>query len=47
MTSGGRRVRRSLRLAVPRHDPEVLKLYPAAKPNLASRIARLDVEPKV
>jgi glyoxylase-like metal-dependent hydrolase (beta-lactamase superfamily II) len=32
---------------VPGHDPEVLKIYPAATPNLANWIARLDVEPKV
>jgi hypothetical protein len=31
---------------VPGHDPEVLKLYPAAKPGLENWIARLDMEPK-
>jgi glyoxylase-like metal-dependent hydrolase (beta-lactamase superfamily II) len=31
---------------VPGHDPEVLKIYPAAKPGLEERVARLDVEPK-
>jgi hypothetical protein len=32
---------------VPGHDPEVLKIYPPATPNLANWIARLDVEPKI
>jgi glyoxylase-like metal-dependent hydrolase (beta-lactamase superfamily II) len=31
---------------VPGHDPEVLKIYPAAKPGLEDWVARLDVEPK-
>jgi hypothetical protein len=32
---------------VPGHDPEVLKIYPAAGSNLQGWIARLDVTPKV
>jgi glyoxylase-like metal-dependent hydrolase (beta-lactamase superfamily II) len=36
----------SRRHIVPGHDPEVLKLYPAAKPGLENWIVRLDVEPK-
>ena len=32
---------------VPGHDPEVMKLYPSAGPNLDGWIARLDVAPKV
>lgn len=32
---------------VPGHDPEVMKLYPAAAPGLEGWIARLDVAPKV
>ena len=32
---------------VPGHDPDVLKLYPAAKPGLENWICRLYVEPKV
>lgn len=32
---------------VPGHDPRVLELYPAAKPNLAGWIVRLDADPKV
>jgi Metallo-beta-lactamase superfamily len=32
---------------VPGHDPEVMKLYPAAKAGLENWICRLDVEPKV
>jgi glyoxylase-like metal-dependent hydrolase (beta-lactamase superfamily II) len=32
---------------VPGHDPDVLKLYPAAKAGMENWIARLDVEPKV
>ncbi len=32
---------------VPGHDPEVLKIYPAAKPGLEDWVARLDVAPKV
>ncbi len=31
---------------VPGHDPDVLKLYPAAQPGLENWIVRLDVEPK-
>jgi len=31
---------------VPGHDPKVLEIYPAAKPDLKGWIARLDVEPK-
>jgi glyoxylase-like metal-dependent hydrolase (beta-lactamase superfamily II) len=31
---------------VPGHDPRVLELYPAAKPDLKGKVARLDVEPK-
>ena len=32
---------------VPGHDPEVLKLYPAAQAGLENWIVRLDVEPKL
>jgi glyoxylase-like metal-dependent hydrolase (beta-lactamase superfamily II) len=32
---------------VPGHDPEVMKLYPAAAPGLEGWVARLDVAPKV
>lgn len=32
---------------VPGHDPEVMNIYPAAKPGLESWICRLDVDPKV
>jgi len=32
---------------VPGHDPEVVKLYPAAKPGLENWVVRLDAEPKV
>jgi glyoxylase-like metal-dependent hydrolase (beta-lactamase superfamily II) len=32
---------------VPGHDPDVLKIYPAAKPGLEDWIVRLDVAPKV
>ena len=32
---------------VPGHDPEVLKIYPAAKPGMEDWIVRLDVAPKV
>ena len=32
---------------VPGHDPEVLKIYPAAKPGLENWIVRLDVAPKI
>jgi glyoxylase-like metal-dependent hydrolase (beta-lactamase superfamily II) len=32
---------------VPGHDPEVVKIYPAAKPGLENWIVRLDLEPKV
>jgi len=32
---------------VPGHDPLVLKRYPAARPELAGSIVRLDVEPKL
>jgi glyoxylase-like metal-dependent hydrolase (beta-lactamase superfamily II) len=32
---------------VPGHDPTVMDIYPAAKPNLENWIVRLDVEPKV
>jgi glyoxylase-like metal-dependent hydrolase (beta-lactamase superfamily II) len=32
---------------VPGHDPDVLKLYPAAKPGLEDWVVRLDVVPKV
>jgi len=32
---------------VPGHDPDVLKIYPAAKPGLEDWVVRLDVEPKV
>ena len=32
---------------VPGHDPEVLKIYPAAKAGLENWVVRLDVEPKV
>jgi glyoxylase-like metal-dependent hydrolase (beta-lactamase superfamily II) len=31
---------------VPGHDPRVLELYPAARPELKGRVARLDAEPK-
>ena len=31
---------------VPGHDPDVLKIYPAAKPGLENWICRLDVAPK-
>jgi glyoxylase-like metal-dependent hydrolase (beta-lactamase superfamily II) len=31
---------------VPGHDPKVLELYPAAKPDLKGWVARLDAEPK-
>ena len=30
---------------VPGHDPQVLTLYPAAKPNLENWVVRLDAEP--
>jgi glyoxylase-like metal-dependent hydrolase (beta-lactamase superfamily II) len=36
----------SRRHIVPGHDPAVMKLYPAARPNLDGWIVRLDVEPK-
>ena len=32
---------------VPGHDPDVVKLYPAAKPGLEDWIVRLDEAPKV
>lgn len=32
---------------VPGHDPDVMKLYPAAAPGLENWVARLDVAPKV
>jgi glyoxylase-like metal-dependent hydrolase (beta-lactamase superfamily II) len=32
---------------VPGHDPAVMKLYPAARPDLDGWVARLDVDPKV
>ena len=32
---------------VPGHDPEVAKIYPAAKAGLESWIVRLDAEPRV
>lgn len=32
---------------VPGHDPEVMNIYPAAKPGLEGWVARLDVDPKV
>ena len=32
---------------VPGHDPDVLKIYPAAKPGMEDWIVRLDVAPKV
>ena len=32
---------------VPGHDPDVLKIYPAAKPGLENWVARLDAAPKV
>lgn len=32
---------------VPGHDPDVLKIYPAAAPGLEGWVARLDAEPKV
>jgi glyoxylase-like metal-dependent hydrolase (beta-lactamase superfamily II) len=31
---------------VPGHDPDVLKIYPAAKPGMEDWIVRLDVAPK-
>jgi glyoxylase-like metal-dependent hydrolase (beta-lactamase superfamily II) len=31
---------------VPGHDPKVLEIYPAAKPDLKGWVARLDAEPK-
>ena len=31
---------------VPGHDPEVVKIYPLAKPGLENWVVRLDVEPK-
>ena len=31
---------------VPGHDPEVMKIYPAAKPGLEDWVVRLDAEPK-
>lgn len=31
---------------VPGHDPEFVKIYPAAKPGLENWVVRLDVEPK-
>jgi len=31
---------------VPGHDPRVLELYPAARPDLKGKVARLDVAPK-
>jgi len=30
---------------IPGHDPMVMRLYPAARPGLEGRVARLDVEP--
>ena len=32
---------------VPGHDPAVMKIYPAASPQLAGLVIRLDVDPKV
>ncbi len=37
----------SRRHIVPGHDPDVLKIFPAAKPGMESWICRVDVEPKV
>jgi hypothetical protein len=31
---------------IPGHDPQVLALYPAAKPGLEGWVARLDADPK-
>jgi hypothetical protein len=31
---------------VPGHDPEVMKIYPAAKPGLEDWVVRLDADPK-
>jgi hypothetical protein len=32
---------------VPGHDPDVLKIYPAAKAGLEDWVVRLDADPKV
>jgi glyoxylase-like metal-dependent hydrolase (beta-lactamase superfamily II) len=42
-----RRLADSPNHVVPGHDPLVLKRYPAARPDLAGSIVRLDLEPKI
>ena len=47
LVGGGLKLASSRHHMVPGHDPDVMKLYPAAAPGLENWIARLDVAPKV